>query len=77
MFVHNCLYILVSEHFSFAKRIHPPDRCGISRTRLNSIVMLECWSVGLVTERLQVQIPKLTRYKSVVLLLNRQLTHCS
>ena len=35
------------------------------------------WSVGLVTERLQVQTPELTRYKSVVLPLNRQLTHCS
>jgi hypothetical protein len=34
-------------------------------------------SVGLVTERLQVQIPELTRYKSVVLPLNRQLTYCS
>ena len=29
-FVHTFLYILVSEHFSFAKIIHPPDRCGIS-----------------------------------------------
>jgi hypothetical protein len=34
-------------------------------------------NVGLVTERLQVQIHELTRYKSVVLPLNRQLTHCS
>ena len=33
--------------------------------------------VGLVIGRLQVQIPELTRYKSVVLPLNRQLTHCS
>uniref|UniRef100_A0A8C8GLM5 STAS domain-containing protein n=1 Tax=Oncorhynchus tshawytscha TaxID=74940 RepID=A0A8C8GLM5_ONCTS len=35
---------------------------------------LECWTSN---ERLQVQIPELTRYKSVVLPLNRQLTHCS
>ena len=32
--------------------------------------------IGLVTGRLQVQIPELTRYKSVVLSLNRQLPHC-
>ena len=34
-------------------------------------------SVALVTGRLQVQTPELIRYKSVVLPLNRQLTHCS
>jgi hypothetical protein len=26
--VHKFVYIHVSEHFSFAKKIHPPDRCG-------------------------------------------------
>ena len=31
-FVHTFVYIPVSEHFSFAKIIHPPDRCGISRS---------------------------------------------
>jgi hypothetical protein len=34
-------------------------------------------SLGLATGRLEVQTPELTRYKSVVLPLNRQLTHCS
>uniref|UniRef100_A0A673WL90 Cohesin subunit SA n=1 Tax=Salmo trutta TaxID=8032 RepID=A0A673WL90_SALTR len=28
----NLVYIPVSDHFSFAKIIHPPDRCGISRS---------------------------------------------
>ena len=27
--MHKFVYIPVIEHFSFAKRIHPPDRCGI------------------------------------------------
>ncbi|KAK6302694.1 hypothetical protein J4Q44_G00270490 [Coregonus suidteri] len=30
--VHKSVNILVSEHFSFAKIIHPPDRCGILRS---------------------------------------------
>uniref|UniRef100_A0A8C7DBS4 Solute carrier family 26 member 4 n=1 Tax=Oncorhynchus kisutch TaxID=8019 RepID=A0A8C7DBS4_ONCKI len=38
------------------------------------LLWLECWTSN---ERLQVQITELTRYKSVVLPLNRQLTHCS
>ena len=43
-----------------------------------TLAAVERWtSVGLVTGRLQVQTPELTRYKSVVLPLNRQLTHCS
>ena len=29
-FVHKFVYIPVSDHFSFAKIIHQPDRCGIS-----------------------------------------------
>ena len=29
--VHKFVYIPVSQHFSFAKIIHPPDRCGISK----------------------------------------------
>ena len=37
-FVHKFVYIPVSEHFSFAKMIHPPDRCGISRSWLNSMI---------------------------------------
>ena len=32
IFFTNFVYIPVSEHFSFAKIIHPPDRCGISRS---------------------------------------------
>ena len=31
----------VSEHFSFAKIIHPPDRCGISRSWLNSMIITQ------------------------------------
>ena len=34
-------YIPVSEHFSFTKTIHPPDRCGISRSRLNSMIITQ------------------------------------
>ena len=36
-FVHKYDYILVSEHFSFAKIIHPPDRCGNQEADLNSM----------------------------------------
>ena len=32
--VHKFVYIPVSENFSFAKIIYPPDRCGISRSWL-------------------------------------------
>ena len=34
-------YIPVSEHFSFAKIIHPPDTCGISRRWLNSMIITQ------------------------------------
>uniref|UniRef100_A0A674AX61 Phosphoinositide phospholipase C n=1 Tax=Salmo trutta TaxID=8032 RepID=A0A674AX61_SALTR len=37
-------------HFSFAKIIHPPDRCGISRSRLNSMIITQ---VHLVLETLK------------------------
>jgi hypothetical protein len=37
--VHKFVYIPVSEHFSFAKIIHPPDMCGISRHWLKSIII--------------------------------------
>jgi hypothetical protein len=30
--VHKLVYIPVSDNFSFAKLIHPSDRCGISRS---------------------------------------------
>ena len=40
-FVHKFVYIAVSEHFSFAKKIHPPDRCGISRSWLNSRIITQ------------------------------------
>jgi hypothetical protein len=39
--VHKFVYIPVSEHFSFAKIIHPPDRCGISRTWLFSTIITQ------------------------------------
>ena len=39
--VHKFVYITVSEHFSFAKIIHPPDRCGISRSWLNNMVVTQ------------------------------------
>jgi hypothetical protein len=32
-------YLPVREHFSFAKIIHPIDRCGISRNWLNSMII--------------------------------------
>ena len=38
-FVHKCVYIPVCELFSFAKRIHPPDRCDISRSWINSMII--------------------------------------
>jgi hypothetical protein len=40
-FVHKYIYIPVSEHFSFAKIIHPPGRCGISRSWLNSMIITQ------------------------------------
>ena len=40
-FVHKFVYIHVSEHFSLAKIIHPPDRCGISRSWLNSMIITQ------------------------------------
>ena len=38
----------VGAHFSFAKIIHPPDRCGISRSWLNSVIITQV-HVGLGT----------------------------
>jgi hypothetical protein len=35
--VHKLVYIPVSEYFSFSKIIHPPDRCGITRSWLKSM----------------------------------------
>ena len=40
-FVRKCVYIPVSQHFSFAKIFHPPDRCGISRRWLNSMIITQ------------------------------------
>jgi hypothetical protein len=40
-FVQKCVFIPVSENFSFAKIIHPPDRCGISRSWLNSVIITQ------------------------------------
>ena len=37
--VHKFVYIPSSEHFYIAKIIHPPDRCGISRSWLNSMII--------------------------------------
>ncbi len=36
-----CSQICVSEHFSFAKIIHPPHRCGISRCWLERIIIAQ------------------------------------
>jgi hypothetical protein len=49
-FVHKCVYIPVSEHFSFARIIHPPDSCGISRSCFNSTVITQ---VRLVLETIK------------------------
>ena len=38
---HKLVYIPDSEHFSFAKIIHPPDTCGISRSGLNRMVITQ------------------------------------
>jgi hypothetical protein len=40
-FVHTFVYIPVSEHFSFVKIIHPPDKWGISRSRFNSMIITQ------------------------------------
>ena len=40
-FVNKFVYITVSEQFSFNKIIHPPDRCGISRSWLNSVIITQ------------------------------------
>ena len=37
--VHKFVYVSVSEHFSFTNIINPPDRCGISRSWLNSMIV--------------------------------------
>ena len=39
--VHKFVYIPVSEDFSIAKIIHPPDSCGISRSWLNSKIITQ------------------------------------
>ena len=39
--VYKFVYIPVCEHFSFPKIIHPPDRCGTSRSWLNSIIITQ------------------------------------
>ena len=39
--MHRFVYIPVREQFSFAKIIHPPDRCGISRSWLNSVIITQ------------------------------------
>ena len=39
--MHKFVYIPVSEHFSFAKIIHPLDRRGISRKLLNSMIIAQ------------------------------------
>jgi hypothetical protein len=39
--------IPVCEHFSFVKIIHPPDRCGISRSWITALPLHRCtlcWS---------------------------------
>ena len=45
--VHKCVYIPVSEHLSFAKIIHAPNRCSISKSRLNNMIIRHrctlCW----------------------------------
>ena len=38
---HKFVYIPVSENFYFAKIIYPPDRCGISRSWLNSVIITQ------------------------------------
>ena len=48
--VYKFVYIPVSEHFSFVKIIHPPDRCGISRSWLNSMIITQ---VNLVLETMK------------------------
>ena len=40
-FLHKCVYFPVSEHVSFAKIIHPPDRCAISTSWLNSMIITQ------------------------------------
>jgi hypothetical protein len=37
--VHKCIYVPGNEHFSFAKIIHATDRCGISRSWLNRMII--------------------------------------
>ncbi len=39
--VHKSVLIRVSEHFSFAKIIHPPHSCGISRCWLDSMIIAQ------------------------------------
>jgi hypothetical protein len=37
----NLFYVPVSEHLSFAKIIHPADRCGITKIWLNSMIITQ------------------------------------
>jgi hypothetical protein len=54
--VYQCVYIPVSEHFSFAKIIHPPDRCGISRSSFNCMIITRVHLVrGTIKVHLNVQ----------------------
>ena len=39
--VNKCVYIPVSEHFSFAKIIHPHNRCSVSRSWFNSMIITQ------------------------------------
>jgi hypothetical protein len=39
--VHKLVYNTIIKHLSFDKIIHPPDRCGISRSWLNSIIIIQ------------------------------------
>ena len=40
-FGHKLVYIPFSEHFSFSKIIHPHDRCDISRSWLNGMIITQ------------------------------------
>jgi hypothetical protein len=40
MFCTNLVYIPVSEYFSFAKIIHPPARCDISRSIITQVQLV-------------------------------------
>ena len=69
--VHKFVYIPVSEHFSFAKLIHPPDRCCISRS----------WLTGMQTSRLSAKCivlnPKRVTYVICVDQMKKGSANCS